>query len=165
MSSDPSPPLNVRLKSPRVVSVTAVRFTPRLMHTHLMACTKKGSVVDIEAVITWERAWVALRSGARPRALMKTQACQRRSWPGAAAINPLEGETKVGTERATVLTSSESFSELFRRCYNFISFCFASHLPSFFTRLVPFFSTGKVQVKSSDIQVGDLIIVEKVRDF
>lgn len=37
--------------------------------------------------------------------------------------------------------------------------CCLLHLPSFSLS----FALGKVQVKSSDIQVGDLIIVEKVK--
>lgn len=83
----------------------------------------------------------------------------------AEAINSLEGEREVRAKPARVFPSS--MLALHFLFYLFIhNTCVALHFPpcSSFS-LFLFFSTGKVQVKSSDIQVGDLIIVEKVCDF
>lgn len=45
------------------------------------------------------------------------------------------------------------------------SFCNTLTMKSFLFIFLFYFFLGKVQVKSSDIQVGDLIIVEKVLNY
>lgn len=125
MSSDPSPPLNVRLKSPRVVSVTVMRFTPRLMYTHLMARTKKERVrLGYWGNNNWRKSAAVLKRAARSRdentTLSETVVAE--------AINSLEGEREARTKPARVFPSSMlAFHFLF---YLYIhNTCVALHFP------------------------------------